>query len=236
MKFRVRIAIIIINIVTMFCGLLLFSVSVQDRMLLASKLPLEKNKYEEVNELIDKYVNAKKNEDFDKLAECVNDINNYDKESIKEENKIIKDIKNVTCYTIDGYYDNTYIVYLYKEDVWDKMDVILPSMTQIYVCEYKGKLCVYSKEVDNSKKMNNIKKYIDLTLEKNPYVIEKTREVNEQIDKVRKSNKEFDELCKEVEKKRKIASGEATPEPTETPTEAPTPVPDASLDPEKALG
>ena len=78
MKFRVRVAIIIISIVTMFCGLLLFSVSVQDKMLLASKLPLEKNKYKEVNELINKYINAKRNEDFDELAECVNDINNYD--------------------------------------------------------------------------------------------------------------------------------------------------------------
>lgn len=235
MKFRVRVAIIIISIVTMFCGLLLFSVSVQDRMILASKLPLEKNKYKEVNELVNKYINAKKNEDFDALAECVNDINNYDKESIKEENKIIKDIRNITCYTIDGYYDNTYIVYIYREDVWDKIDVVLPSMTQIYVCEYKGKLCVYSKDID-SVKMNNIRKYIDLTLEKNPYVIEKTKEVNDQIEKVRKSNKEFDELCKEVEKKRKIAAGEATPEPTEEPTVAPTPVPEASLDPNKAVG
>ena len=119
--------------------------------------------------------------------------------------------------------------------MWDKIDVVLPSMTQIYVCEYKGKLCVYSKDID-SVKMNNIRKYIDLTLEKNPYVIEKTKEVNDQIEKVRKSNKEFDELCKEVEKKRKIAAGEATPEPTEEPTVAPTPVPEASLDPNKAVG
>ena len=235
MKFRVRVAIIIISIVTMFCGLLLFSVSVQDRMILASKLPLEKNKYKEVNELVNKYINAKKNEDFDALAECVNDINNYDKESIKEENKIIKDIRNITCYTIDGYYDNTYIVYIYREDVWDKIDVVLPSMTQVYVCEYKGKLCVYSKDIDSAK-MNNIRKYIDLTLEKNPYVIEKKNEINDKIEEVRKSNKEYDELCKEVEKKRKIESGEATPEPTEEPTVAPTPVPEASLDPNKAVG
>lgn len=235
MKFRVRMAIIIINIVTMFCGLLLFSVSAQDRMLLAKKLPLEKNKYKEVNELINRYMDAKKNEDFDELAKCVNDINNYDKESIKEENKIIKDIKNVTCYTIDGYYDNTYIVYIYREEVWDKIDVVLPSMTQVYVCEYKGKLCVYSKDID-SKKMNIIREYIDVTLNENPYVIAKKNEINAQIEEVRKSNKEYDELCKEVEKKRKIESGEATPEPTVEPTVAPTPVPESSLDPNKAVG
>ena len=120
MKFRVRIAIIIINIVTMFCGLLLFSVSIKDRMKLATTLPLEKNKYKEVNELINKYIDAKREEDFDKLAECVNNIGDYDKNKIKDQNELIKDVKNVTCYTIDGYYKNTYIVYVYREDIWKK--------------------------------------------------------------------------------------------------------------------
>ena len=56
MYFKIIYLFLIISIVTMFCGLLLFSVSVQDKMLLASKLPLEKNKYKEVNELINKYI------------------------------------------------------------------------------------------------------------------------------------------------------------------------------------
>lgn len=235
MKFRVRIAIIIINIVTMFCGLLLFSVSIKDRMKLATTLPLEKNKYKEVNELINKYIDAKREEDFDKLAECVNNIGDYDKNKIKDQNELIKDVKNVTCYTIDGYYKNTYIVYVYREDIWKKIDVTLPSMDQLYVCEYKGKLCIYSGEINDSKKMNKIKKYYDLT-RSNPNVEKKIQEVNQCFDNLKESNEDFKKLYDEVEKKKKIEAGEATPEPSPSPTPAPTPVPEKDLDPNKALG
>ena len=67
MKFKVRIAVIIINIVAMMCGLLIVSVSVKDRTKLATTLPLEKDKYEEINALFKKYINAKKSENFSYL-------------------------------------------------------------------------------------------------------------------------------------------------------------------------
>lgn len=235
MKFRVRIAVIIINIVAMFCGLLIFSVSVQDRMQLATKLPLEKNKYKEVNELINKYVEAKTNEDFDKLAECVNNIEDYDKTKIKNQNQISEKVKNVICYTIDGYYDNTYIVYLYREDVWKEIDVTVPSIDQLYVCEYKGKLCIYSGAINDNKKMTKIKKYYDLT-RYNPEVKTKVQEVNDTFEALKESNEKFKVLYDTVMKKEQIASGEATPEPEAVPTIAPTPVPEVSADPNQSIG
>ena len=235
MKFKVRIAVIIINIVAMFCGLLIFSVSVKDRMKLATKLPLEKNKYKEVNELINKYVEAKTNEDFDKLAECVNNIDDYDKEKIKNQNEISEKVNNVTCYTIDGYYDNTYIVYLYREDVWKDIDVTVPSIDQLYVCEYKGKLCIYSGAINDNKKMNKIKEYYDLT-RYNPEVKKKVAEVNDQFVKLKESNEKFKKLYDTVMEKERIESGEATPEPSVAPTIAPTPVPSVSADPNQSIG
>lgn len=235
MKFRVRIAVIIINVVAMFCGLLVFSVSVQDRMQLATKLPLEENKYKDVNELINKYVDAKTKEDYDKLAECVNNIEDYDKEKIKNQNDISESVKNVKCYTIDGYFDNTYIVYLYREDVWKDIGVTVPSIDQLYVCEYKGKLCIYSGAVSDNKKMTKIKKYYDLT-RYNPDVKKKVQEVNDTFETLKASNEKFRKLYETVMKKEQIQSGEATPEPSVVPTIAPTPVPDVSADPNKSIG
>jgi hypothetical protein len=235
MKFRVRIAVIIINIVAMFCGLLIFSVTVRDRMELATILPLEENKYKDVNKLIKKYVDAKTNEDFDKLAECVNNIEDYDKEKIKNQNEISESVKNVRIYTIDGYYDNTYIVYLYREDVWKDIGVTVPSIDQLYVCEYKGKLCIYSGSLKDDKKMDKIKKYYELT-RYNPNVKTKVQEVNDVFEQLKQSNEKFRKLYETVMKKEQIQSGEATPEPTAVPTIAPTPVPEVSADPNQSIG
>ena len=101
MKFKVRIAVIMINIVTMFCGLLFGTVTVKDRMKLAKTNHLEVNKYKEINELVDKYVKAKKAEDYDALAQCVNNVEDCNKEEIKKDNKYIKDVKNIKCYKMN---------------------------------------------------------------------------------------------------------------------------------------
>lgn len=235
MKFRVRIAVIIINIVAMFCGLLVFSVSVRDRMKLATKLPLEKNKYKEVNELINKYVDAKTNEDFTRLAECVNNIDDYDKEKIRNQNEISEKVTNVTCYTIDGYYDNTYIVYLYREDLWKDINVTVPSIDQLYVCKYKGKLCIYSGAINDDKKMDKVKEYYNLT-RYNKEVKQKVAEVNAQFEQLKETNEQFKALYDIVMEKERIASGEATPAPSVAPTIAPTPVPSVSADPNQSIG
>ena len=142
MKFKVRIAVIIINIVAMMCGLLIVSVSVKDRTKLATTLPLEKDKYEEINTLFKKYVNAKKSENFKELAECTNNLTEQEKQEIKKENIVSNKVQNIHCYTIDGYYENTYVVFLYKEDKWKKRDGVVLYIDQLYVCEYNGRLLI----------------------------------------------------------------------------------------------
>ncbi|MBE5935426.1 MAG: hypothetical protein E7262_06500 [Lachnospiraceae bacterium] len=232
MKFKVRIAVIMINIVTMLCGMLFVSVTVRDRMKLATTRHLEKNKYEEVNKLVEKYVKAKKSEDYDTLAECVNQLDDEAKATIEKENKYSNQVKEITTYTVDGYYDNTYVVFIYQEDIWQDIDVVMPNIKQCYVCEYKGKLVIYSGKVGDSKKTEKIKKYNDLTL-KNPEVMEKIKSVNDQVYELINKNKILKDLYKNSNKKTEEGGGEA-PAPTAT-TEA-TPVPTVSADPSQAIG
>lgn len=231
MKFKVRIAVIMINIVTMFFGLLFSTVTVKDRMKLATANPLEKNKYKEINELAQKYVDAKQAEDYEKLAECVNNIEDCNKEEIKKATKYIKSVKNVTCYTIDGYYDNTYVVFIYQENVWKDIDVVMPMINQYYVCEYKGKLVIFSGTVGNSKKTEKIKKYNDLA-QKNPEFVKLRKEVDAEVLALIKGNEILSKLYDKTTKK----DDPATDAPTPSPGADATPVPTVSADPKDALG
>jgi hypothetical protein len=232
MKFKVRIATIMINIVAMVCGLLIMSVSVKDRMKLATTLPLEKDKYEEINTLVKNYVEAKKSEDFDALAKCVNKIDDNYKEEVKKENIVSKKVQNVHCYTIDGYYDNTYVVFVYQEDIWNDIDVTVPAIKQCFVCEYKGKLVVYSGTVSDSKKTMKIKEYNLKTLE-NPDVKELVKSVNRETEKLAKENETFKKIYEEFEG---LDDPSATKRPEKTKAPDATPVPTVSADPSDAIG
>ena len=236
MKFKVRIAVIIINIVAMMCGLLIVSVSVKDRTKLATTLPLEKDKYEEINALFKKYINAKKSENFKELAECTNNLTEQEKQEIKKENIVSNKVENIHCYTIDGYYENTYVVFLYKEDVWNDINVKVPAITRHYVCEYKGKLVIYSGIVNNSKKTAKINEYIQLTKE-NPDVVKLVKDAEEATKQLTKTNEAFKKLYDQYNQS---ANNQDDPAASNAPatSNAPsaTPVPSFSADPSDAIG
>ena len=105
-------------------------------------------------------------------------------------------------------------------------------INQYYVCEYKGKLVIYSGTVGNSKKTEKIKKYNDLTLE-NPEFVKLKNDVDAQVLKLIKGNEILSKIYDKSNKKQEQGTDTA---PSPSPGADATPVPTVSADPKDALG
>ena len=138
-------------------------------------------------------------------------------------------MKNIHCYTLEGYYEDTYVVYVYQEDVWNELEVTVPQIKRCYVCEYKGKLVVYSGMVEDSKKTTKINKYNSKTV-KNKDVQKLIADANNELAKIIKDNKKFAKIYYEF-------MGIEDPTATKAPNkQEATPVPTVSANPNDAIG
>ena len=124
-------------------------------------------------------------------------------------------------------------MFLYKEDVWADINVKVPAITQHYVCEYKGKLVIYSGTVGDSKKTSKIKEYNKLT-KKNPDVIRLVKEAEEATEKLTETNETFKKLYDQYNNNKNQSGATNAPNVSKAPTA--TPVPSFSADPSDAIG
>lgn len=174
---------------------------------------LKQDAYPEVNELVKKYFAASVKGDVDALAQIVSESDKIDKSVLEKKYEYIEDMKNISCYTIDGAEEGSYIAYVYYEVKFVDIDTLAPGMIRLYVCTAEdGSLSIFISAVDDE-----IQNYIDQSAN-NPQVVELIRTVNTKLEEALSSDKKLKDFNDKLEESAKLAqeNAEATKAPKAT--------------------
>jgi len=118
--------------------------------------PLEDDKYDEITDVVNNYLNAYLVEDSQKrldiLARYVDNIGDLSESDIAQK-KYITSYSEVECYTKNGPYDNTYVVYAYYQTEYKNISTKVPSLTTYYVIRdaKTGNVYIHNKWSDEIK-------------------------------------------------------------------------------------
>lgn len=105
---------------------------------------LEENKYPEVNQVVEKYLNASVLADMDTLSTIVSNADHIDSEALKEKYRYVEGYENISCYTIKSPEEGGYRVYVYAEIKLSGIDTLAPGLSTLYVTQTdQGDYCVY---------------------------------------------------------------------------------------------
>lgn len=122
---------------------------------------IEQDTNPEIAALVQRYFEAAKTADADTLNQIVETDTPFDAERLKMESEYIESYSNISCYTIPGIVDGTYIVYVYYEVKFLTIDTKAPSLVRFYICENSdgsmyinrramdGEVASYMHEVEN---------------------------------------------------------------------------------------
>ena len=111
-----------------------------------SLMGLKVDAYPEINTLVQKYFDAKKNCD----AEALNNIVDYETDKTAEdlelENQFVEDYQDIKCYTAPGLDSGSYVVYVYYRIKFASIDTTAPSLIRLYLCTNSDQtLYIYGK-------------------------------------------------------------------------------------------
>jgi len=123
---------------------------------------LKEDAYPEINQLINTYFTALRDQDVETLSNIMETNGEIDEEKIRKEGEYIEDYRNIKCYTREGIVEGTYIVFPYYDIKFLNVDTLAPSMIWLYVCTnedgslyinkstFDGEVAAYIDEVCNS--------------------------------------------------------------------------------------
>ena len=123
---------------------------------------LKEDAYPEINQLINTYFTALRDQDVETLSNIMETNGEIDEENIRKEGEYIEDYRNIKCYTREGIVEGTYIVFPYYDIKFLNVDTLAPSMIWLYVCTnedgslyinkstFDGEVAAYIDEVCNS--------------------------------------------------------------------------------------
>lgn len=96
--------------------------------------PLEEEKYPEISDVIKNYMNAFLIEDEQKRSQVLAQYvgNMYDINRVKQRTHVVS-YSDIECYTKEGPYDNTYVVYVYYQMELKNIATPAPSIERLYV-------------------------------------------------------------------------------------------------------
>ena len=123
---------------------------------------LKEDAYPEINQLINTYFTALRDQDVETLSNIMETNGEIDEEKIRKEGEYIEDYRNIKCYTREGIVEGSYIVFPYYDIKFLNVDTLAPSMIWLYVCTnedgslyinkstFDGEVAAYIDEVCNS--------------------------------------------------------------------------------------
>lgn len=159
--------------------------------------PLEDEKYPEISDVIKNYLNAFLIEDEQKrlqvLAQYVGNM--YDINKIKY-NNYVSAYSDIECYTKEGQYENTYVVYAYYQTEYKNIDTPAPSITRFYVVRDAKTGNVYIQNDPGEE----VEKYMD-SLTKDDDVQKLLKSVSQEFEEARKSDKKLDDYFNKISEK-----------------------------------
>ena len=222
--------------------------------------PLEDDKYDEITDVVNNYLNAYLVEDSQKrldiLARYVDNIGDLSESDVAQK-KYITSYSEVECYTKNGPYDNTYVVYAYYQTEYKNISTKVPSLTTYYVIrdaktgnvyihnkwsdEIKDYISKVSKDADVQKLISDVQKELleaeksDANLKFLDALTGKTEETTTAAQKATQATTQ-PATAKQEQKTTQATKQAATTKPTVTqkattakPTEAPTTTAEARI-------
>lgn len=129
---------------------------------------MEKDTNPAIAQIVQRYFQAAKTADADTLNQIVETDVPFDAERLKQESEYIESYSNISCYSIDGIVDNTYIVYVYFEYKFLSIETKAPSLIRFYICEnpdgtmyinnraWDGEVSTYMQEVANWQEVRDL--------------------------------------------------------------------------------
>lgn len=129
---------------------------------------LKEDAYPEINQLINTYFTALRDQDVETLSNIMETNGEIDEEKIRKEGEYIEDYRNIKCYTREGIVEGTYIVFPYYDIKFLNVDTLAPSMIWLYVCTnedgslyinkstFDGEVAAYIDEVCNSEEAKQL--------------------------------------------------------------------------------
>lgn len=181
--------------------------------------PLEEEKYPEISDVIKNYLNAFLIEDDTKRAETIAQYvgNLYDINSVKSKSSYVSGYSEVECYTKNGPYENTYVVYAYYHMGLKNIETTVPSVDILYVVRDVKTGNVYIQNDSG----DDIQKYIK-QVTKDSDVQQLLKSVEDEFEKAKNSDsklkKYFDDVNANANK-----TDETTAPVTQAQTTTPTP-------------
>lgn len=97
------------------------------------EVPLEVDKYPEVDEFVKEYLDYLKDGNTDALKEICAKTDDKKLIKIRKKAEFIEEIRNITCYTKPGYEENSYVAYAAYEVKFVNIATPAPGLQSLYI-------------------------------------------------------------------------------------------------------
>ena len=124
-----------------------------------SVVGLQKDAYPEINELAEKYLEALRTGDVDTLNKIIQSETKLTEGTVNATGDYIEAYQDITCYTMEGLENNTYVVYVVFDEMLVGINTPAPSMIRLYVCRDSASGGVY---IFNGSLTGELKTYMEM--------------------------------------------------------------------------
>ncbi|MFQ9516109.1 MAG: hypothetical protein ACLRZ9_09800 [Eubacterium sp.] len=160
-----------------------------------SENPLQEEKYPEISDVVKNYLNAYLIEDSQQrlsiLAQYVDNMGDIGDVSQK---KYVAGYSDIECYTKDGPYENTYVVYAYYQMEYKNISTRVPAVDTLYVIRDTNTGNVYIHNGISS----DVKTYIN-NVTKDQDVQDLLNDVNKEFEEVLNSDEQLKALYGKIQ-------------------------------------
>ncbi len=108
---------------------------------------LEENAYEDVNTVVQQYYDYMSAGDMEGLATIVDEISDEERNRILGSQGLVEGYQNIKCYTKKGMEEGSYVVFVYYELKFQRIETAAPGLSPLYVyTNEEGNLCIMKRE------------------------------------------------------------------------------------------
>lgn len=111
---------------------------------------LEKDAHPEVNAVVQQYYDYMSQGDMEGLATVVDEISDEERNRILGSQGLVEGYQNISCYTKKGMEEGSYVVFVYYELKFQRIETPAPGLTPLYVyTNEEGNLCIMNREASD---------------------------------------------------------------------------------------
>lgn len=108
---------------------------------------LEKDAHEDVNTIVQQYYDYMSAGDMEGMATVVDEISDDERNRILGSQGLVEGYQNISCYTKRGLDEGSYVVFVYYELKFQRIETPAPGLSPLYVyTNEEGNLCIMKKE------------------------------------------------------------------------------------------